>query len=77
MTPVCCHTSLCLASDDLDTPAGLTRVLRQRNRKLFAYPGVEYNPMFPDDSRAHADSDEEFDDEEERELEAAKMRILD
>ena len=62
------------------TPGALTRVLRKRNRALFSFRGATYNPTFPDDPHAAElladDGTEEFDAEDERELEAAKLKVF-
>jgi hypothetical protein len=74
-----------LTEEEMATPASLTRMLRQRNRRLFQFKGVTYNPTFPDDAGAAErvenggmlDGDEEFDENDEKELENAKLKLLD
>ncbi len=64
-----------------ETPAALTRLLRQNNRRVFQFPGAPYQPMYPDnpdaareDSNDESFSDEEFDDDDQQQLDALSIK---
>ncbi len=70
-----------LTEDEMATPAGLTRALRQRNRNLFEFRGAPYNPTFADDAsaaeRADPNGEEEFDENDQKDFDAANVQPTD